>query len=102
MDAPLTLGTVIILAIVLSVSVGGISFLWPANAFRRGAWAVVCALVGPLVVGFLIEPFLGSGAGLGVALILYFFAAAILLGAVAAIVGAASRHLWDRWRRAGN
>lgn len=102
MDAPLTLTTVVILALILSVSVGAISFLWPANAFRRGAWAVVSALAGPIVVGFLIEPFLGSGAGLGVALILYFFAAAILLGAVAAIVGAASRYLWDGWHRAKN
>jgi hypothetical protein len=100
MGAPLTEDTAIMLAAVLVLSVGGVSFLWPANAFRRSAWAVVCALVGPFVIGFLIDPFLGSGAGLGVVLILAAFAAAILLGAFAAVAGATSRYLWDRWRSA--
>jgi hypothetical protein len=100
MDAPLTRETAIILAVVLALAVGTVSFLWPANAYRRSAWAVAVAMAGPFVVGLLINPFLGSGAGLGVVLILGFFVAAILIGAGAAVVGATARHVWDRWRRA--
>jgi hypothetical protein len=102
MDAALTQSEVIAVAIVVALSAGGISFLWPANVLRRSGWAIVCAVVGPFVVGFLISPFLGSGAGLGIVMIFAFLSAAIALGAVAAIAGAMSRRLWDAWRRAEN
>jgi hypothetical protein len=100
MDAPLTRETAIVLAVLLALLVGTISFLWPANAYRRSAWAVAIAMAGPFVIGFLISPFLGSGAGLGVVLIMGFFVAAILIGAGAAVVGATLRLLWDKWRHA--
>ena|SRR5690606_20736214 len=100
MDEPLTIEGAIALALVLATTIGIISFLWPANAFRRGLWAIVCALIGPFVIAYIVEPFLGSGAGLGVALVLYVLAAAILIGAVAAILGAVCRYAWDALRRA--
>lgn len=43
----------------------------------------------------LASPFLGSGAGLGVALIAYTLSAIALAFAVSATAGATLRHLWD-------
>jgi hypothetical protein len=98
MDAPLTLGSATAIALGIVLVFGSLSFLWPENAFRRSIWAAAVAVAGPAVIAVLADPFLGSGAGLGVALILYVLAAMILLGAFAAAAGAASRYLWDAWR----
>jgi hypothetical protein len=48
-DAPLTFGSAVVIALVIVLASGGLSFLWPENAFRRAAWAVAIALVGPAI-----------------------------------------------------
>lgn len=82
------------IAIALILAAGVAAFWRPYRVFRRAIIAVVCAIVAPYVIAVSAGPLLGEGAGLGVALILYAFSTAVVLAALAAIIGAAARHAW--------
>lgn len=81
-------------ALIIAIALATVSFYRPDRVFKRSAIAVVGAVALPYVAAFALEPFLGSGAGLGVALILYVLSGFILLGAVSASLGAAARYVW--------
>jgi len=70
------------------------SFSRPDRVFGRSAVAALCAATLPYAGAFVLAPFLGDGAGLGVALILHVLSAAILLAAISASLGAAARRVW--------
>jgi hypothetical protein len=82
--------------IVLALSAGAVSattfgYLRPRGVFRGAALLVAFALVFPFAVALLAGPFLGSGAGLGVALILYAVSALVMAAALFAAIGAGLR-----------
>jgi hypothetical protein len=83
-----------IIVVALACAVGVAAFWRPYRVFRRAVIAAVCAIALPYVIAFAAGPFLGEGAGMGVAFILYAGAAAVLLAALAAVIGAAARHAW--------
>jgi hypothetical protein len=83
-----------IIVVALACAVGAAAFWRPYRVFRRAGIAAACAIAFPYVIAFTVGPFLGEGAGMGVAFILYACAAAVLLAALAAIIGAAARHAW--------
>jgi hypothetical protein len=86
--------SIIAIAAVIGIGIAVAAFRWPNRVFLRSAIAVMCALALPYVVVYTIRPFLGEGAGMGVAFILYALSAAILLVAISASIGAAARHMW--------
>jgi hypothetical protein len=59
-----------IFAITLASIAGLAAFHWPHGVFRRSAIAAAGAIAGPFAIGFVLNPFLGDGAGLGVVFIL--------------------------------
>lgn len=79
-------------------AVGALAFHRPDRVLLRSAMAVGGAIAFPYLVAFVAGPFLGEGAGMGVAFILYACAAAVLLTAVAASLGAGARHAWSALR----
>jgi uncharacterized membrane protein YozB (DUF420 family) len=94
MDIDVSLYLAVSIAIVISLAIASAAFRWPDRAFERSAIAAACALILPFVVAFAATPFLGAGAGMGVALILYAMSAFILLAAISASLGAAARYGW--------
>lgn len=80
-------------AVVFAIAMATVSFYWPDRVFKRSAIAVACAFALPYVVEFAFGPFIGEGAGLGVALVLYVLSGAILLGAISAVLGAGARYV---------
>ena len=82
------------LAIVIGLAIAAAAFCRPNHIFKRSAIAAVCAVVLPFVIAFAAGPFLGDGAGMGVAFILYALSAIILLAAISASLGAAARYIW--------
>ena len=92
---------VIAAAFVVALAVGVAAFLHPWRVILRSVIAAVCAIVGPFVVAYAAAPFLGEGAGMGVAFILYACAAIVLLIAISAAFGAATRHAWAALRGVG-
>jgi hypothetical protein len=89
----------ILIGLVLMGIVGAVAFVHPQRAFQRSAIAAVAAIALPFVLAYTLAPFLGDGAGMGVALILYVCSAVVLLAAVAASLGAAAHHVWKAMRR---
>jgi len=85
-------------AIAVASVIAAAAFRRPDGVFKRSALAVGTAVLSPYVVAFLAAPFLGDGAGMGVAFILYVVAGATLLCALAASAGAAARHAWTALR----
>jgi len=59
----------------------------------RSTVAAIGALALPYVGAFTLGPFLGEGAGMGIAFLLYALSAFILLAAVFAFLGAAARYV---------
>jgi hypothetical protein len=88
----------VIIVVALACAVGVAAFWRPYRVFRRAVIAAVCAIALPYVIAFAAGSFLGEGAGMGVAFILYAGAAAVLLAALAAVIGAAARHAWTALR----
>ena len=86
------------LAVVIGLAIATAAFCWPNRVFKRSAIAAVCAVVLPFVIAFAAGPFLGDGAGMGVAFILYALSAIILLAAISASFGAAARYIWMAMR----
>lgn len=83
-------------AAVMCLAMAAASLSWPDRVFRRSAVAAICAAIlhPMLVLQYCAGPFLGDGAGLGIALILHALSAAILLAAISASLGAAARRVW--------
>lgn len=92
---------IIAVAAVIGFAIAAAAFCWPNHVLLRSVVAAVCAWSLPYVATFALGPFLGEGAGLGVALILYFLSGAILLAAISAALGAAARYLWAAIRGSG-
>lgn len=86
------------LAVVIGLAIATAAFCWPNRVFKRSAIAAVGAVVLPFVIAFAAGPFLGDGAGMGVAFILYALSAIILLAAISASLGAAARYIWTAVR----
>jgi hypothetical protein len=86
------------IAAVSCLALAAVSFRRPDRVFARSAAAAVLAVILPWVVAVAVGPFLGEGAGMGVAFILYAFSAAILLAAASAALGAAARRAWAAMR----
>lgn len=75
-------------------AIGVAAFFHPHLVFKRSAIAATSAIIFPFIVAFTVGPFLGDGAGMGIAIILYVFSATVLLVAFAASLGAAARLVW--------
>lgn len=87
-------------AFFVAFAAGVAAFLRPRRIILRSVIAAASALVAPFVIAYLAAPFLGDGAGMGVAFIRYAGTALVLLVAIAAILGVATRHVWTVLRRA--
>jgi hypothetical protein len=90
---------VIFIALVAACAVGTAAFYRPERVFMRSAIAAGCALGAPFIIAYAVAPFLGEGAGMGAAFILYALSAAVLLAALSAALGAAARNAWTALRR---
>lgn len=78
-----------------ALAIGVASFRAPAGVYRKAGLGLVFGIGGPLALVFSLSPFLGEGAGLGIALILYVWSALVIAAAVSAFLGASFRHLWN-------
>lgn len=74
------------------------AFWRPHGMFRFAGIAIVAAIGLPFVLGYALAPFVGEGAGMGIAFILYALAAAIATFAVSAALGAGLRLGWNALR----
>lgn len=81
-----------------ALAAGGSAFLRPRGVMRRAGLVIVLALAFPFIVAFVVGPLLGSGAGFGVALILYVVSGFAITLAVFALIGAGLRHGWNALR----
>jgi hypothetical protein len=66
-------------------------YLRPKGAIVFAVRALIAAMTLPFILAFLLDPFVGSGAGLGVALMLYALAGFLVWTALAAFAGAGLR-----------
>lgn len=73
-------------------------FWRPRGIFRLAGLGALAAIVTPFLIAYGVGPFLGSGAGLGAALILYAGSAFVMTLAVFAALGAGFRHGWNALR----
>lgn len=86
----------ILLLLAFAALLGAIGFAaWrrPAGVYRRSGLALVAAIGLPVPFAYVLSPFLGDGAGLGVALLIYAAAGVTAVAALAAAFGASVRHL---------
>ena len=82
----------------VTVILGAIGFAaWrrPDRVYRRAGLALAAALCLPIPLGYLLSPFLGDGAGLGAALLIYAAAGVTIVAALAAAFGATVRHVMN-------
>lgn len=87
--------TIVYVFIAAACAAGTFAFYRPRGAFRFAAIALLMAIAAPFVLGYGLAPFVGEGAGLGVALIVYALSAlAAALGLFAAL-GAGLRLGWN-------
>lgn len=86
---------VIILVIAASGGFAVVSFLRPSGVYRLSLTGLGAFFLGGVALLFLASPFLGSGAGLGVALIAGALSALALAFAGSATAGATLRHVCD-------
>lgn len=87
----------VLIACLVACAVAAGAFLRPQGVFTGSAIAAAAALAAPDVIAFVAGPFLGDGAGMGVALIIYVCTAAVLVVALAASLGAAAHYAWAAW-----
>ncbi len=88
----------IFLLLVIAALLGAIGFAaWrrPDRVYRRSGLALVAAIGLPVPLAYVLSPFLGDGAGLGVALLIYAAAGVTTVAALAAAFGASVRHLMN-------
>lgn len=78
-------------------AVGAVIFAFyrPRGVLRLAALAIVAAVVLPFILGYGLSPFIGEGAGMGVAFILYALSAMIATLAIFGALGAGLRHGWN-------
>lgn len=76
-------------------------FLRPRGMFLRSALVLGAAIAVPYAIGYAVAPFLGDGAGMGVAFILYALAALLAAIGLFMALGAAARHVWSALRNLG-
>ncbi|MEQ1819255.1 MAG: hypothetical protein ABL871_11665 [Terricaulis sp.] len=76
------------------------AFSRPRGVFKFAGVAVVAAVSLPFVLGYGLAPFVGDGAGMGIAFILYAVSAMIATLAIFGALGAGVRHGWMRLSRA--
>jgi hypothetical protein len=91
------------LAFATCLALGAVSygFLRPRGMFRRSALVLAAAMAAPYAIGYAVAPFLGDGAGMGVAFMLYAFAALLAATAFFLALGAAAHHAWSALRKMG-
>ncbi|OQW60449.1 MAG: hypothetical protein A4S17_00730 [Proteobacteria bacterium HN_bin10] len=73
-------------------------FCRPRGVLRYAGLALLAAIVLPFVLGYGLAPFVGEGAGMGIAFILYALSAMIATLAVFSALGAGLRHGWNALR----
>lgn len=66
--------------------------------FRFAGLAILAAIMLPFVLGYGLAPFLGEGAGMGIAFMLYALAGAVGTLAVFDPLGAGLRRRWNALR----
>lgn len=71
------------------------AFWRPRGMLRFSGLAILAALALPFVLGYGLAPFVGEGAGLGMAFILYTLSAALATVAIFSAVGAGLRLGWN-------
>lgn len=71
------------------------AFCRPRGVLRFAAIAILAAIVLPFVLGYGLAPFVGEGAGMGIAFILYALSAMIATLAIFGALGAGLRHGWN-------
>lgn len=74
------------------------AFFRPRGVFKFAGIAILAAIALPFVLGYGLAPFVGEGAGMGVAFILYGLSALIATLAVFGALGAGLRHGWNALR----
>jgi hypothetical protein len=91
------------LAFATCLALGAVSygFLRPRGMFRRSALVLAAAMAAPYAIGYAVAPFLGDGAGMGVAFMLYALAALLAATAFFLALGAAAHHAWSALRKMG-
>jgi hypothetical protein len=65
----------VIIILAAACAFGAGAFCRPKRVFMGSAIAAACALGGPYIIAYAATPWLGEGAGMGVAFILYAFSA---------------------------
>jgi hypothetical protein len=68
----------------------------PDQVYKRSGLAIIAAFGLPVPLAFALSPFLGEGAGLGAALLIYAVAGATAVTALAAVFGATVRHVMNQ------
>lgn len=89
---------IILALLIVGAGAAAFAFWRPRGAFRFAALALVAAIVTPFALAYGLSPFLGSGAGMGVAFLLYALSALLATLAVFAALGAGLRHSWNALR----
>ena len=74
------------------------AFWRPHGMFRFAGISILAAIGLPFVLGYALAPFVGEGAGMGIAFILYALAAAMATLAISAALGAGLRMGWNALR----
>jgi len=74
---------------------GVVSFRAPAGVYRKACLGLLAGIGAPAVGAYFLSPFFGSGSGLGIAFLLYFWWTAVVAAALSAVLGASLRHLWN-------
>ena len=97
----MSIHVIVAIAAIVGTAIAMAAFYRPDRVLMRSAIAALCAVALPYVASYAVGPFLGEGAGFGVALILYVLSGAILLVAISAALGAATRYIWTAVRGRG-
>jgi hypothetical protein len=74
------------------------AFERPQGVYLKSLVGAVLFIVGAYGLLFLLSPWLGSGAGMGVAFIYVAYVALVLAFAALACIAATARHVWDATR----
>jgi hypothetical protein len=82
----------------LALGAASYGFLRPRGMFRLSALVLGAAIAAPFGIGYAVAPYLGDGAGMGVAFILYALAALLAAAAFFMALGAAAHHAWSALR----
>jgi hypothetical protein len=74
------------------------AFARPAGVYVRSLIGAALAILGGLALLVVLDPFIGSGAGMGVFFIYLAYVALVIAVAALACLAATARHVWDALR----